>query len=211
MREGADLLVEGVTGELSEGQQRIARILHSNSVQLQRRIEDLLSYSALQTEKAALVKYKTNFGAILEAVLQDQNLAIMNKGLRIELSCPELMIDCDEQKIKTILDNLLSNAVKFSPQRGCISIRASKTDETIELHVLDTGAGIDEVDRDKVFEPFYQGRRTLDSPIRGTGLGLSIAREYALAHGGNIELIPQADSGAHFRLSLPIHDPEGSS
>jgi two-component system sensor histidine kinase GlrK len=211
MREGADLLVEGVTGELSEGQQRIARILHSNSVQLQRRIEDLLSYSALQTEKAALVKYKTNFGAILEAVLQDQNLAIMNKGLRIELSCPELMIDCDEQKIKTILDNLLSNAVKFSPQRGCISIRASKTDETIELHVLDTGAGIDEVDRDKVFEPFYQGRRTLDSPIRGTGLGLSIAREYALAHGGNIELIPQANSGAHFRLSLPIHDPEGSS
>lgn len=211
MREGADLLVEGVTGELSEGQQRIAQILHTNSVQLQRRIEDLLSYSALQTEKAALVKYKTNFGAILEAVLQDQNLAIMNKGLRIELSCAELMIDCDEQKIKTILDNLLSNAVKFSPQRGCISIRASKTEETIELHVLDTGAGIDEVDRDKVFEPFYQGRRTLDSPIRGTGLGLSIAREYALAHGGNIELIPQADSGAHFRLSLPIHDPEGSS
>jgi len=211
IREGADLLVEGVTGELSEGQQRIARILHSNSVQLQRRIEDLLSYSALQTEKAALVKYKTNFGAILEAVLQDQNLAIMNKGLRIELSCPELMIDCDEQKIKTILDNLLSNAVKFSPHRGCINIRASKMDETIELHVLDTGAGIDEVDRDKVFEPFYQGRRTLDSPIRGTGLGLSIAREYALAHGGNIELIPQANSGAHFRLSLPIHDPEGSS
>jgi two-component system sensor histidine kinase GlrK len=62
-----------------------------------------------------------------------------------------------------------------------------------------------------VFEPFYQGRRMLDSPIRGTGLGLSIAREYALAHGGNIELIPQAGSGAHFRLTLPIHDPEGSS
>jgi two-component system sensor histidine kinase GlrK len=211
MREGADLLVEGVTGELSEGQQRIARILHSNSVQLQRRIEDLLSYSALQTEKAALVKHKANLRTILEAVLQDQNLIIMNKGLRIELSCPELMIDCDEQKIKTIVDNLLSNAVKFSPQRGCISIRASKVEETIELHVLDTGAGIDEVDRDKVFEPFYQGRRMLDSPIRGTGLGLSIAREYALAHGGNIELIPQAGSGAHFRLTLPIHDPEGSS
>jgi two-component system sensor histidine kinase GlrK len=211
MREGADLLAEGVTGELNEGQQRIARILHSNSVQLQRRIEDLLSYSALQTEKAALVKYRANLRIILEAVLQDQNLIIINKGLRIELSCPELMIDCDEQKIKTIVDNLLSNAVKFSPQRGCISIRASKVEETIELHILDTGAGVDEADRDKVFEPFYQGRRTLDSPIRGTGLGLSIAREYALAHGGNIELIPQAGSGAHFRLTLPIHDPEGSS
>lgn len=211
MREGADLLAEGVTGELSEEQQRIANILHSNSIQLQRRIEDLLSYSALQTEKAALVKHKANLRTILEAVLQDQNLIIMSKGLRIELSCPELMIDCDDQKIKTIVDNLLSNAVKFSPQRGCISIWTKKVEETIELHVQDTGAGIDEADREKVFEPFYQGRRMLDSPIRGTGLGLSIAREYALAHGGNIKLVPHAGGGAHFRLTMPIHDPEGSS
>ncbi|MDE2366632.1 MAG: HAMP domain-containing histidine kinase [Betaproteobacteria bacterium] len=210
MREGADLLAEGVAGELSEEQQRIANILHNNSIQLQRRIEDLLSYSALQTEKAALVKHKANLRTILEAVLHDQNLIIMSKGLRIELSCPELIIDCDEQKIKIIVDNLLSNAVKYSPQHGCIRIWTKKVGETIELHVLDGGMGIDESDRDKVFEPFYQGRRMLDSPIRGTGLGLSIAREYALAHGGKIDLVPQAGSGAHFCLTVPIHDPEGS-
>ena len=104
MREGADLLAEGVVGELTEEQQRIARILH-NSVQLQRRIEDLLNYSALQAEKAALVKQKANLTKVLDAVLQDQNLIIMSKA-RMELSCPEIMIDCDEQKIKIILDNL---------------------------------------------------------------------------------------------------------
>ena len=60
MREGADLLAEGVAGELSEEQQRIAKILYSNSIQLQRRIEDLLSYSALQTERAALIRHKAN-------------------------------------------------------------------------------------------------------------------------------------------------------
>ena len=84
MREGADLLAEGVAGELTEEQQRIARILHSNSIQFQRRIEDLLSYSALQTEKAALVKQEANLAKILDAVLQDQNLIIMSKGLRID-------------------------------------------------------------------------------------------------------------------------------
>ena len=70
MREGADLLAEGVVGELTEEQQRIARILHHNSVQLQRRIEDLLNYSALQAEKAALVKQKANLTKVLDAVLQ---------------------------------------------------------------------------------------------------------------------------------------------
>lgn len=211
MREGADLLAEGVAGELTKEQQRIAKILHSNSVQLQRRIEDLLSYSALQTEKAALVKHQTNLSRILNAVLQDQNLIIMSKGLRIELSCPEMIIDCDPKKIKIIVDNLLSNAVKFSPEGGRIAIGTSQAGETVQLDILDTGFGVDEVDREKVFEPFYQGRQVLDSHIRGTGLGLSIAREYALAHGGNIELVPQEGGGAHFRLILPLRDPEGSS
>ncbi|MGH8762963.1 MAG: sensor histidine kinase, partial [Nitrosospira sp.] len=183
---------------------------HSNSVQLQRRIEELLSYSALQTEKAALVKHPADLARILDAVLQDQNLMMMSKGLRIELSCPELTIDCDEQKIKIIVDNLLSNAVKFSPPGGCISIRAIRVDETVQLDILDAGSGVDEADREKVFEPFYQGRRVLDSHVRGTGLGLSIAREYALAHGGSMELVQHAGNGAHFRVTIPMHDLEGA-
>lgn len=210
MREGADLLAEGVAGELTEEQQRIATILYNNSIQLQRRIEDLLSYSALQTEKAALVKRPANLAKILDAVLQDQNLIIMSKGLKIDVSCPELIVDCDKQKIKVIVDNLLSNAVKFSPAGGCIKIWASEADETVRFDILDAGAGVDEVDREKVFEPFYQGRQVLDSHIKGTGLGLSIAREYALAHGGTIELVQQAANGAHFRLTLPIRDMEGT-
>ncbi|MBA4142082.1 MAG: HAMP domain-containing histidine kinase [Nitrosospira sp.] len=210
MREGADLLAEGVAGELTEEQQRIARILHTNSLQLQRRIEDLLSFSALQAEKAALVKHEASLRNIVDAVLQDQNLIIMSKGLRMELSCPEFMIHCDEQKIKVIVDNLLSNAVKFSPAGGCIRIWTSKTVELAQLNIVDAGLGVDEVDREKVFEPFYQGRRVLDSHVRGTGLGLSIAREYALAHGGNIDLVSRAAEGAHFRLTIPIRDADGS-
>jgi two-component system sensor histidine kinase GlrK len=208
MREGADLLAEGVAGELSEEQQRIANILYSNSVQLQRRIEDLLSYSALQAEKAALVKTETNFAKILEAVLHDQQLIIRSKALKTEVSCPDLPIECDEQKTKVIIDNLLSNAVKFSPPGGRIDIWVSKGEDTVALDILDSGEGVDEADRDRVFDPFYQGRRVLDSHVRGTGLGLSIAREYALAHGGNVDLVSGPDAGAHFRLTLPIRDAE---
>jgi two-component system sensor histidine kinase GlrK len=119
------------------------------------------------------------------------------------------VIECDEQKIKVIFDNLLSNAVKFSPPGGCIRIWTSRTAELAQLDIVDAGAGVDETDRDKIFEPFYQGRRVLDSHVRGTGLGLSIAREYVLAHGGNIELVARAAVGAHFRFTLPIRDTDG--
>lgn len=207
MREGADLLVEGVAGELTGEQHRIARILHSSSVQLQRRIEDLLNYSALQTEKAALVKHEANLAKILDAVLHDQNLIILGKGLKMDISSPDLIIECDKQKIKIVMDNLISNAVKFSPQGGCIRIWTSKWAGMAQFDILDAGPGVNEGDRERIFEPFYQGRQMMDSHVRGTGLGLSIAREYALAHGGNIVLVTQPGRGAHFRLTLPITDP----
>lgn len=210
IREGADLLAEGVVGELTVKQRQIANILHGSSIQLQKRIEDLLNYSALQTEKFALVKHQVTLGRILDAVLQEHDLAVINKDLRIDLVCPDLMLVCDEQKVRIIVDNLLSNAVKFSPPASRICITATQHDAWARLDVTDAGPGVDEADRDKVFDPFYQGRRAPENHVKGTGLGLSIAREYARAHGGNIELVEQAETGAHFRLTLPINDLEST-
>jgi two-component system sensor histidine kinase GlrK len=203
IREGADLLAEGVVGELSAKQLYVAKILLSNSVQLQKRIEDLLDYSALQTEKSILVRHRVELRQILDRVLQEQGLAIMNKSLQIGLDCPDLMIECDESKIRIIVDNLLSNAVKFSPPGSRIDISAKLVRDHIHLDVIDAGSGVDPMDRGNVFDAFYQGRRMPLSHIKGTGLGLSIAREYVLEHGGTIELVGQADGGAHFRVILP--------
>ena len=208
LREGSDLLAEGVVGELNAKQQQVANILHANSVQLQKRIEDLLSFSALQYEKSTLVKTSVSLGALLDSVIQDHKLAIMNKALHIDLAVPELTLVCDEQKIKTVVDNLLSNAIKFSSRGGHIGVSAQQVGDSLVLDVIDAGPGIDEVDHERLFEPFYQGRRAPDSPTQGTGLGLSIAREYVLAHGGSIALLPTI-SGAHFQLNLPLHDTEG--
>lgn len=208
IREGANLLAERVTGDLNKKQQQIADILHTSSIQLQKRIEDLLSFSALQVDKVALIKQRTNLAHIITTILKDQNLSIMSRKIKIDLTCPDLLLECDKQKIGIIIDNLLSNAIKFSPQESCIKISAIQMDQIIQLDVIDNGSGIDITDEDKIFEPFYRGRSKPNSHIRGTGLGLSIAREYALAHGGNIELVKHGGQGAHFRLILPIQDPE---
>lgn len=204
IREGANLLSEGIAGALTANQEEIVRILATNSIQLQKRIEDLLNFSALQSEKVALLKQKVALKPLLELVVHDQYLAMANKSLRIELLCPDISITCDEQKFRIIVDNLLSNAIKYSPPEGLIRIQAKETDRTLILDVIDFGQGIDNMDKEKIFEAFYQGRRAPQSHIRGTGLGLSIAREYTLAHGGTIELAEHED-GTCFRVTLPMN------
>ena len=202
IREGADLLATGVTGELNPKQSQVANILLGNSVELQKRIEDLLSYSAIQTGKPRPAWKENDLSKILDAVLRDQHLAIINKSIEIDLACPSLMLECDEQEIRIVVDNLLSNAVKFSPAGGLIRIRGKKEGDQVHLDIIDSGPGIDPMDRDRIFDAFYQGRRTAQSPTRGTGLGLSIAAEYAQAHHGSIELLDQ-EEGTCFRLTLP--------
>jgi two-component system sensor histidine kinase GlrK len=141
---------------------------------------------------------------MIDAVVRDQYLALTNKSLQIELLCPDLSIECDQQKFHIIVDNLLSNAIKHSPSGGLIKVQASGINNTLSLDVIDFGSGIDAADREKIFEAFYQGRRAPQSHIRGTGLGLSIARQYALAHGGTIELAEQGE-GTCFRVTLPLN------
>ncbi|BCK87568.1 sensor histidine kinase GlrK [Sideroxyarcus emersonii] len=203
IREGANLLTDGIAGPLTAQQNEIARILSANSIQLQKRIEDLLNFSALQAGKAALHWQKMALRTILDSVLHDQYLAITNKSLNIDLQSPDLSIECDVQKIRTVVDNLLSNAIKYSPPGGQIKICAANIDNNVRLEVFDHGPGIDPMDREKIFDAFYQGRKAPQSHIRGTGLGLSIAREYVMAHGGSIELV-ESGQGTCFRVTLPL-------
>ncbi len=200
IREGADLLASGVVGQLNEKQMQVAKILHGNSVELQKRIEDLLDYSAIQSGESVFIRNDVHLRQIVDATLQDHYLSIMSKSLQIDLVCPEIVFECDEQKTRIIIDNLVSNAVKFSPQGGKISVHAERTGDCIALDVVDEGQGVDPIDRSRIFDAFYQGRKAPQST--GTGLGLSIAREYAKAQGGSLELL-DSESGAHFRLCLP--------
>jgi len=203
IREGADLLAEGIPGNLNAKQQLIASILHTSSVQLQKRIEDLLSFSALQSDMIALVKQRVSLREMISCVIKAQNLSILSKSIKINLSCPELVIECDKQKLDIILDNLLSNAVKFTPTGGHIEITAIQHKDTIQIDIEDSGPGVDSMDQKQIFEPFYQGRNMPNSHIKGTGLGLAIAKEYAIAHGGNIEFVRNTGYGARFRLTMP--------
>lgn len=204
IREGAELLNEGVGGQLSGQQQEIATILRENSLRLQRLIEGLLNYSATRFQ-AEPIKSQVALHKVLQRVLDDHALPISSRRLKLLLHIGETLMSGDEARLATLCDNLISNAIKFAPHGGTIRIRLTMRDNLAILDVLDNGPGIAAEDRAHLFEPFYQGHALQEGHVKGSGLGLSIAWDCALAHGGKIEIMDNpAWQGAHFRASLPM-------
>ena len=202
LREGSDLLAEGTAGPLTGPQKEIVGILTDNSQRLRKLIEDLLAYSAADFERSVLRRQIFPLRELVDAVVESQRLALAARDLRVVVDAGDLVLDADRERIKTVLDNLLSNAVKYSPASGAISIRARREGKEAVVEVADQGPGIAEEDRDRVFDPFYQGRIPAAGPVKSSGLGLSIAQEHVLAHGGRLVLLP--GPGARFQVRLPL-------
>jgi two-component system sensor histidine kinase GlrK len=216
IREGADLLREKIVGELNSQQEEIAAILHENSLQLQKLIEDLLNFSILQSRTAALVRTRIELKPLIEEVLAGHKLAILARQIQLETFLQPVSLIGDHDKIRTLVDNLVSNAIKYSPENSRLKVSLSadraKADSSASagsagyayIEVTDSGPGIPEVEHERVFEAFYQGKPADQGPVRGTGLGLSIAREYARAHGGDVSVIKSNQAGASLRVALPM-------
>jgi two-component system sensor histidine kinase GlrK len=203
LREGAELLSEEVVGTLAPEQREIAEILRHNSIELQKLIEDLLSYGANQAQKPAVYAARVELRRVASRVVDDQKLALRAKQLRLDLKVEDLALSADSEKLRVMLDNLVSNAIKFSPAGATITVQAQRRGDEIELEVLDEGPGIAPEERDLVFQPFYRGHHAADTLVKGTGIGLSVVREYAQMHGGMAEVVDAAP-GAHIRVRLPI-------
>ncbi len=109
----------------------------------------------------------------------------------------------DRRRVKQILINLLSNAVKFT-ESGSITLQVEKSGDNLNLSVIDTGIGIDQVEQLTLFQPFQQLNSGLHCQHKGTGLGLALSRKLARLHGGDITLTSQLGQGSCFTLHLPM-------
>lgn len=203
IREASELLSDEVGGTLTNQQKEITQILRESSIRLQKMIENLLHYSAVQFKKPELKLEKVVLSAIMQNVLKHYALSIENKNIKIMSTFEDISIICDQEKVHTIIDNLISNAVKYTPQSGMINLRIYLRRDHAVIKVQDNGPGIPTSDHAKLFDPFYRGQRVHEGLVSGSGLGLSIAKEYTETHGGMLSLIP-TNTGAHFRVQLPL-------
>lgn len=202
IREGSELLSDEVGGTLTPQQREIAGILRESSLRLQKMIENLLSYTAVQFHAPQLKLEPVALTKLAEEILGDYSLTISSKNIDIQRDFFPTEIEADREKIHSVLDNLISNAIKYTSSSSSIRISITHQSDQAIIEVHDGGPGVMSADKAKLFDPFYRGDSVYESLVSGSGLGLSIAKEYVDAHGGEIILLP-SERGAHFRVYLP--------
>ena len=204
IREGTELLLDGSVGELEAPQREVSDILRTNGIKLQQLIENLLSFSAWQTKGQILALSEFALRDQLVAVAKTHRLALKAAHIQLKLEVDDIVVCADRDKIRTVTDNLLSNAIKFTPRDGVIAIRGYGTPAGFIIEIGDTGPGIPDDERPRIFEAFFQGSLEQGGQVGGTGIGLSVVQECVQAHDGSVELVDSDEfPGAHFRIHIP--------
>jgi PAS domain S-box-containing protein len=200
------LMLEGVSGEMTQPQHDKLGRIDANARHLLAVINDLLDIARIESGKMPVQMERIRLPELIDEVMTEVEPVIAGTRLAVNrMLSPELPeIETDRQKVKQIVLNLLSNALKFTPQ-GSVAIRLEHergTDE-ITIAVTDTGIGVAEENQKTIFEAFEQANSSYARRQGGTGLGLSICRRLAHILDGRITLVSRLGEGSTFTLHLP--------
>jgi two-component system phosphate regulon sensor histidine kinase PhoR len=126
--------------------------------------------------------------------------------VKLPLIVPEVLpkVKWDRDRIHQVLINLVDNAIKFTPAQGSVTLAIDPTDPGIVIKVTDTGIGIPEIDRPRIFDRFYRVDKSRSRVTGGVGLGLSIVKDIIVAHRGTIEVESEINVGTTFIIMLPL-------
>ncbi|MCU6708483.1 HAMP domain-containing histidine kinase [Paenibacillus sp. J5C_2022] len=197
----------------AEERQRYIGIIRFESSRLSKLSENLLKLSSLDSQHHPFHPKPYRLDRQLRDVILANEPAWLAKRLQVELYAEETFITADEDCLNAVWTNLLVNSIKFTPDGGTIVFRLIRLENTAEVHVTDTGVGIAEEERERIFERFYKTDRSHNRHTGGSGLGLSISSKIVKLHGGTIELASSSADGrgAHFIVTLPncpLHEPK---
>jgi signal transduction histidine kinase len=214
----SEVLKDGLLGELLAQQQDYVTDIFKSGTHLLSLINDILDLSKVEAGKMALTLAPLPLAPLLQAGLQllRDKAAAHHITLSLEVA-PDLQalgeIWLDERKTKQIIFNLLSNGVKFTPDGGMVqlfvrrvpgaTVAHAQWDHYLEIAVRDTGIGISEQDKARLFQPFMQIDSTLARGFEGTGLGLVMVRRLAELQGGSVSLTSVLGKGSTFTVRLP--------
>ena len=169
---------------------------------MNRLIEDLLDVVRQESGKMRLNVEEVEVASLLAQTAELFQTTAIEKGvsLLIEEASPGLGVRGDSERIMQVLSNLVGNALKFVPRGGSVVLKCERGGAEAVFTVTDSGPGIAREDLDRLFEKFWQRRRT---DRRGVGLGLAIARGIVEAHGGRIWAESRVGVGSTFYFTLP--------
>ncbi|MDE5636883.1 MAG: response regulator [Alistipes sp.] len=183
--------------------------VYRNARRLLTLVNQLLDLRKLEVYGMMLNLATADLAALVREVCSSFELMLQNAGIAFDVETPdeELTTELDRDKVTKILTNLLSNALKFTPRGGRIAVSAARAEDGfLRVSVADSGCGIPDSDKRRIFDRFYQA--AADSATSGSGIGLHIAREFTVMHGGEITVGDNDPCGAVFSFTLPVRQVE---
>jgi two-component system clock-associated histidine kinase SasA len=169
-------------------------------------ITDLLKTSREMNSQLAIVPKKINLIALLEEIINSFQSKFKQKKQHFKQDIPQDLppVYVDGELIRQVIVNLLENALKYTPPEGEIIISIiHKTTQKIQVSVIDTGSGIPDEKKEKIFEGHFRLKR--DETKEGYGIGLALCRQVINAHYGNIWVDNNGNQGSCFRFTLPVY------
>jgi signal transduction histidine kinase len=196
-----ELLQEEATDE--DTKQHL-EIVDRNASRLLGLVTDLLFTARLQDGRLELEKQEVDLGRLVTQAAESARPRAEAAGVRLEVDAANVPpVNGEAARLAQLLDNLVSNAIKFTPSNGRVRVALSARDGLVCLEVSDTGIGISEAERERLFERFFRSQNALEQQIQGTGLGLYISKAIVEAHGGRIGVESTEGAGTTFVVELP--------
>ena len=177
--------------------QQTIRMMTEQNERLSRMVKTLLDMSELQTvardDEIAL-------DALVEEVLADLEPLAQEKTIHLTAQCDAVTMTGSDILLYRLVYNLVENAIKYNTPGGIVTVGVAMQDKHIRLTVADTGTGIPEELKERVFEPFFRLDKSRSRALGGVGLGLALVREIVNVHGGSISVKDNPDGGTTFEV-----------
>lgn len=200
-----ETLLGGALEDVQVNRRFLERTL-SNIVRLEIIVNDMLDLSRLESDKQTLNLRYFEVHSYLKNVMEEFREKASGKGLQLsyESNLPEgLRVMLDPPQLDKAVINLLDNAIKYT-ETGAVRVRAEQKDGRFLLTVEDTGPGISEKDRGRIFERFYRVDKARSRELGGSGLGLAIVKHIMEIHKGSVTVDSEVGSGTRFTLAFPL-------
>ncbi len=200
----SEVLLERMFGDLNERQADYVRDILDAGRHLLDLLNDVLDLSKVEAGRMEIEQSTFPVADAVHGVLALLRERAQQSGLELvsDLSSAPGLVRADELRFKQVLVNLVGNAVKFTPAGGSVTVTATRDGSDLVLTVTDTGVGIAEDERERIFDSFQQGSRST-SQVEGTGLGLTLTRRIVELHGGRVWLASEVGVGSTFGVTFP--------
>ena len=206
----AETLVDNAGFLPTDTERSFLSVILGESERMAHIVQDLLTLSRFDSGRSELSLTTFSFAEAIEAMVNANLLEAQRHGHTLTASLEPGLPDitADRERITQVMMNVVSNSIKYTPDGGTIEVTAGREGTgRVWMEVSDTGIGIPEKDRDRIFERFYRVDKARSRESGGTGLGLSIAKEIVDQHQGSISIVDKQEPGLTIRVELPVEGP----